>query len=58
MIPPTAFAIVAGLLIGSFLDVCVYRLPNYLSVVRPLGHKNGHTLASEEVKGVPKNQVN
>src|SRR5215468_7678678 len=31
----TVLAFFAGLLLGSFLNVCVYRLPRDLSVVRP-----------------------
>ena len=30
-----ALALVAGLIVGSFLNVCIYRMPRDLSVVRP-----------------------
>jgi leader peptidase (prepilin peptidase)/N-methyltransferase len=31
----SVIALIAGLLIGSFLNVCIYRMPRDLSVVRP-----------------------
>lgn len=43
-----AFCFVLGLLIGSFLNVCIYRLPNEESIVTPPSHCGscGHQLGA------------
>ena len=45
------FVIVLGLIIGSFLNVCIYRIPNEESILFPRSHCTscGHVLGSLEL---------
>ncbi len=36
--PCVAFLFLVGLCVGSFLNVCIYRLPTGESIVRPASH--------------------
>jgi leader peptidase (prepilin peptidase)/N-methyltransferase len=47
------FAAIAGLVVGSFLNVCIYRIPRDLSVVRPRSFCTGCNQQIRAVDNIP-----